>query len=260
MTEQLIALRSSQRRNQDFAFGFHSQFAAAVRTFLQSILIYPLLGLFVRLEIEGQGQIEGLDGPCIIIGNHTSHLDSLVALRALPRRLRGHCAVAAAADYWFNRPLLGFFVHSLFNAFPMVRSGFARASLEQAVNWIEGGGALLLFPEGTRSLNGEIQPFRKGIGWLVVTTGAPVIPLYISGAHALLPKGQWRIQPGTVKVKIGAPVMYARDASIVQVTRDLQAKVQALGGKNDGVVCNETTFSAGTRACGTLARRASGES
>ena len=70
-------------------------------------------------------------------------------------------------------------------------------------------GNLILYPEGTRSCNGEIQTFKKGAGLFAVDLGVPVVPAYIEGAHSILAKGKFMPRLGTVTVSFGEPIMFA---------------------------------------------------
>jgi 1-acyl-sn-glycerol-3-phosphate acyltransferase len=68
------------------------------------------------------------------------------------------------------------------------------------------GGVIIMFPEGTRSPDGAMLPFKKGAFVLALKLGVPVIPVGLSGSRAVLPKGRWRVRPGTIRVRIGEPI------------------------------------------------------
>lgn len=71
---------------------------------------------------------------------------------------------------------------------------------------VERGTTLVMFPEGTRSVTGALQPFKKGAFVLAIQAGVPVVPVAILGSRAVMPKGSWRVRPGTVRVRIGEPL------------------------------------------------------
>ncbi|HZR99076.1 MAG TPA: lysophospholipid acyltransferase family protein [Chloroflexota bacterium] len=193
-----------------------------MRELLQRLL-FGLLRLVCRpLRIEGVERLRGLEPPFLLVANHASHLDTLLILMALPPGLRRRMAVAAAADYWFARPLLGGLAALLVNAFPMARRGCARAGLAACQALAEAGWALLVFPEGTRSPDGRPQPFKPGAGRLAVELGLPVVPVALVGSHACLPRGARWPRPGAAAVVFGAPLRFpanlSRDAATLHIT------------------------------------------
>jgi 1-acyl-sn-glycerol-3-phosphate acyltransferase len=203
--------------------------ARAVRAALGVVLVRPVLRLIARPRVEGAEHLAQLPGPVLLCGNHASHLDAPLVEAALPGRMRRHTAVAAAADYFFDRTrLLGALTALLFAAFPFGRHGSVRASLERVASRLDQGWNVILFPEGTRSVSGEIRPFLDGIGLLATDFGARVVPCCIEGAHALLPKGRARPRRGRVTVRFGPLVEIPAGASIADATRAVEAAVRAL--------------------------------
>jgi 1-acyl-sn-glycerol-3-phosphate acyltransferase len=114
--------------------------------------------------------------------------------------------VAAAADYWFKRPLLGNIVSLFLNTFPFSRTGGAQAQLNASSRLLKSGWNLVLFPEGSRSPDGRIQDFKPGVGHLANETGTPVVPMHIRGAYQIMPRGQKLPLPGPARVRIGRPM------------------------------------------------------
>jgi long-chain acyl-CoA synthetase len=180
------------------------------------------------LSVEGAAGLEGLEPPFVLAANHSSHLDTLMILAALPPRLRRRTAVAAAADYWFSQPLLGGLVRRLVNAFPMVRRGCARSSLAVCEALAADGWALLVFPEGSRSPDGSLQSFKPGVGGLAVELGLPVVPVALVGTHACLPRGARWPRRGAVAVRFGAPLGLARELSRHAATLRIAEAVRML--------------------------------
>ena len=197
------------------------------------IMQAPLFAGLDRLApatIEGRTVLDDLTGPVIFAANHTSHLDSPVLLRALPASWRQRVAVAAAADYFFTRPWRGRGAALLFNAFPFARSSGMRAALDQCAALLAGGWSLLLYPEGTRSPSGALGPFRPGVGLLAARQGVPVVPIHLAGLHAVLPKGGRRLRPGPVRVRFGAPLLFASGTRAQAATATIEAAVRDLAG------------------------------
>jgi len=203
-------------------------FARTARTLLQLALVDPLLALLCPTQVRGLQNLRGLSSPLLFSANHTSHLDTLVMLKALPRALRWRLSVAAAADYWFANPLLGNFSALLFNGFAMARQRSARPSMEHTVDLIDNGWSVLIFPEGTRSPSGEMQPFKPGVGLLAVELGVPVIPIHLHGLHAILPKGSKVPRRGPANVTIGAPLHFPPGFGHAQAAQHLEREIHRL--------------------------------
>ena len=201
------------------------------RAVLQIALLAPLIRLFFRLDTASQPRLPDERGPVILAANHSSHLDSLVVLAALPARQRARVAVAAGADYFFTRRWLGALVGLLLNAFPFARQGGAMSGLRVCRQLADEGWWLLLFPEGTRSLDGRIGCFRQGVGHLATEIGATVVPARIDGAHRLWPKGGRWPRPGRVRVRFGQPLRFDSGTSARAATAAIEAAVRALEGE-----------------------------
>jgi long-chain acyl-CoA synthetase len=202
--------------------------ARAVRTLLHWTLVNPLLALLCPTQVRGLENLDDLSDPVLFSANHTSHLDTLVVLKVLPRRYRWRLSVAAATDYWFTNPLLGNLTALLLNSFPMSRYGNVRSSMEHTVDLIDRGWSVLIYPEGTRSLSGEMQPFKPGVGLLAVELGVPVVPIHLHGLYAILPKGSRVPRRGLVKVTVGAPLCFPPGMDHAQVAQQLEREIRRL--------------------------------
>ena len=214
----------------------------------RSLLAYPIrwtirsgLDLLTTsyLRVEGKG-IENVPrvGPFILAPNHTSHLDTL----AITRALRGKRAfkVAGAADYFFRNRLTSWLFGHVFDVIPFDRQAGGMDGLVSCIHTLQSrkarGNGLVFYPEGTRALDGRLQPFGVGVGVVAVETGAPVIPVWIAGAFALLPKGQGLPRPGKLRVTFGKPVWPGavpdsgnRYAAYLETTRRIERAVKELG-------------------------------
>ncbi len=201
--------------------------ARATRTILQGAT-FALLRRFTPTTIMGVEHLDAVEGPVLFVANHNSHLDSVVLLSALPTRLRRRVAVAAAADYFFARPLLGSAVALLLNAFPFSRTTAVRPTLEHCAALLDTRWSILLYPEGTRSITGEIGEFKAGVGLLAVELEVPVVPIYLDGLQSILPKGRTLPRPGRVSVTFGRPVSVNGPSSYGDVALQLERAVRAL--------------------------------
>lgn len=168
----------------------------------------------------------------ILIANHTSHLDTICLLAALPSDQRNRCYSAAAEDYFYTHIFKEQVARLLANTFPFRRHEDAQRSLEACARILERGDSLIFFPEGTRSKTGELQRFRKGIGLLVQGKSYPVIPTYLRGTYEALAKGKFRPRKAAIHLHIGSPEYFGGaqpgEASAIEITNRLQARVEAL--------------------------------
>jgi 1-acyl-sn-glycerol-3-phosphate acyltransferase len=168
----------------------------------------------------------------ILVANHTSHLDTICLLAALPPAQRNRCYSAAAEDYFYTHIFKEQVARLLANTFPFRRHEDAHRSLEACARILERGDSLIFFPEGTRSRTGELQRFRKGIGLLVQGKPYPVIPTYLEGTYEALAKGRFRPQSAEIRLHIGSPEYFEGaqpgEASAIEIANRLQARVEAL--------------------------------
>lgn len=199
---------------------------------LAAIVIRSWLRLYHRLEVIGAENLPA-DQSFVIVCNHTSHLDTLCILSALPLRKLHRAFPAAAQDYFFiSIPRLAL-AAVVVNALPFGRRGNIRHSLELCRSLLENpGNILILFPEGTRTRTGEMEEFKPGIGLLAAGTQIPIIPCYLSGAFEAWPKGKIIPRPRKLRLRIGEPKIYAhlppgKDGAL-QVSADLQKAVASL--------------------------------
>lgn len=181
--------------------------ARVVRDGVQRGVMRPLVWTQTRPQVYGADLLEGVAGPVIVVANHASHLDAPLILGALPAHLSRRMAVGAAADYFFDARWRATLTALVFNAFPVERSGSRRQKL-LAPQLIRDGWSVLMFPEGTRSQDGWMRPFRLGAAQLACQHGVPAVPVAIRGAFAAMPRGQnWpRAGRPRIAVHIGRPL------------------------------------------------------
>ena len=144
-------------------------------------------------------------GGCIVVANHGSHADTAALLAALPPSAAP--VFAAAADYWFDVPVRRFLITTLAAGLPVRRTTGSTytALLDAARPALAAGRAVVVFPEGTRSHNGEVADFRSGALHLARDCNVPVVPVALLGTREVLPKNG-KYQPGPMEVRIGDPV------------------------------------------------------
>ena len=171
-------------------------------------LVFAFVRLYFRPQVTGREHLP-TQGAFILAANHASHIDTAVLFSTLPPQLRQRVVAAAARDYFFEHgDLRQGVARMLFNAIPVDRDAAAGEDpLRHAVRALREGYGLLIYPEGTRSPDGTIGPFRRGIGRLVAAfPGIPVIPAHLGAAAQALPKGATLPRPYTIHVQFGAPL------------------------------------------------------
>jgi 1-acyl-sn-glycerol-3-phosphate acyltransferase len=144
------------------------------------------------------------EGPVILASNHLSFVDSIVIPLAVPRRVR----FLAKAEYFEGtgprgRAVALFF--RLIDAVPVRRENRrdSMASLETALQVLRDGSAFGIYPEGTRSRDGRLYRGRTGVGWLALASGAPVVPVAVTGTDRVQPVGSRSLRVHPVRVRFG---------------------------------------------------------
>ena len=135
----------------------------------------------------------------LVIANHASHLDAGLIRTVLGEQGQKLTALAAR-DYFFDTPLKRAYFENFTDLIPMDRHGSLRESLRLAGEALRQGFNLLIFPEGTRSKSGELLEFKPTLGYLALTYGVDVLPIYLAGTYEALPKG--RLFPKSKKLGV----------------------------------------------------------
>jgi 1-acyl-sn-glycerol-3-phosphate acyltransferase len=191
------------------------------------------VGRYCRpFRVEGRQRLRGVKSPAVIIVNHTSHFDTVVALHVLPEQIRSKTAIAAAADRFYRRSKRGWWFSLFYNAFPIERRGGGAATLAYPLALLERGWSVLIYPEGTRSTTGEMAAFHHGVSLLALQARVPVIPVYTQGLPAVMPKGQRTPRPAPVRVRVGAPIWLTDVASVPEGTTRLEQAMHALASEH----------------------------
>jgi 1-acyl-sn-glycerol-3-phosphate acyltransferase len=165
------------------------------------------------IRTEGREHLPA-DGAVILASNHLSFIDSVVIRLAAPRRV----TFLAKAEYFTGRGLRGRLVRWFFTAVgsvpvPRGEHRAAQAALDTAREVLAGGNVFGIYPEGTRSLDGRLYRGRTGVGWLALSSGAPVVPVALDGTDRLQPVGKRIPRPQRVTVRFGRPLTFAGDAA-----------------------------------------------
>ena len=162
---------------------------------------------YFNLEVQGTEHLP-LDRGYLIVANHVSHLDGPAIIAAHGKHLKSVYSLAAK-DYFFDRYWKNGFYQYLFNMIPFDRKGKFVDCLKICQTILEQGNCILFFPEGTRSITGEMQPMKLGLGLLVMRLKVPIVPVYISGTYQALPKGMRLPKKCAIKVSFGVPLEFS---------------------------------------------------
>ncbi len=172
--------------------------------------VRTILKCWNRLEICG---LENLPAqpPFVIVANHSSHLDTVVLASALSARWRDQVSPLAAGDYFFATPPLAGFSAVILNALPVWRNrrGGQRHELGDLRGRLINQQAIyIVFPEGSRSRDGQLHEFKSGFATLVAGTAIPVLPCRLSGSFAAMPPEARAVRPRKIVLQIGAPMTF----------------------------------------------------
>jgi len=180
--------------------------------FIFSNLAKIIARVFFRMRVVGrENMVE--DGPLILAVNHASFFDPPLA---------GICS-RRAVYYLARKTLMKWpFFGRLFpdmNVIPVERDGNDMSALREVIKKVKEGNGIVLFPEGTRSKDGQLQPARAGIGFVIAKTGAPVLPMRIFGSYDAFPKGAKRLRFTKITVVIGKPILFSPEV-LANATRE----------------------------------------
>ncbi len=169
---------------------------------------------FLDTHYEGRSNIPAHTN-FIVAANHSSHLDMGLTKMALGEAGKD-MVVLAAADYFFDTKYKRAVMENFTNLVPMERTGSLRQSLRHASSFLNRGYNALIFPEGTRSLTGEMADFKPVIGYLALHARVGILPVYLHGTHDAMPKGSNVIKSRKVGARIGR---YLEIADLEEMTK-----------------------------------------
>jgi len=156
----------------------------------------------IDIDVAGLGRLDRTT-PCVFMSNHLSFLDAPLLVTVLDRPVR-----SIVKRFVFRIPVLGLGMRFA-GYVPVDREGLGqgRKRIALAVRLIrEKGYSFLVYPEGLRSWNGRLQPFRRGGFFLALESGAPIVPVSVRGTYELMPRTTWRIRRGRVRIIFHEPV------------------------------------------------------
>lgn len=189
-------------------FTHHYDLTSRVIRFIWSLILKNwFYTMYIRLNVVG-GDFDDLykkHKKLIIISNHASHLDATSIAASIPRKHWMDLYIAAAKDYFFSNPLFTFFSQHCLGAIPIDRKDRKGEAVNLIISLLKDLDRmwLVIFPEGTRSKDGKVHEFKRGISIFAEKTKTPILFLYIDGNLRLWPKGAIFAKPGKLTVHIG---------------------------------------------------------
>jgi 1-acyl-sn-glycerol-3-phosphate acyltransferase len=148
------------------------------------------------------------EAPFFLIANHASHFDTFVLFSAFPVSKVNHIRSIAAKDYFFSNTVFRIIAHIMSNMIPVSRRKMDFSSLSMIKRYLSKKNIIIVYPEGSRTRTGEINPFKAGIGYVILNTCKKVVPAYIDGTYEVL--NCYNIIPRRSKVSVyfGEPILF----------------------------------------------------
>jgi long-chain acyl-CoA synthetase len=214
-----------------------------IRLALYYLVVWPFTRFMARPQFSGQANLRDSSPPVVFICNHVSMVDHALVLLAVPGKIRRRLAIAMDGELlreWryptpktkLNTRLRNLIKYVLvvlfFNVFSMPQKSGFRRSFAFAGELMDRGYSILIFPEGVRAEQEQMNPFRPGTGLLIAKLDAPVVPLRIDGLWKLKEANKHFAKAGEIKLIIGQPVQYSTDEAPEEIVHDLECKVRGL--------------------------------
>jgi 1-acyl-sn-glycerol-3-phosphate acyltransferase len=156
----------------------------------------------VRVRAEGLDKID-LNKPYLIAANHSSYMDTPVILAYIRLQFR-----FLAKEELFKIPFLGTHLKTAGHV-PVPREdprAAVKTMTQAAENIREKNISMLIFPEGGRTRDGDLQSFKEGVAYIAIKAGVPIVPVGITGTRAVIPMGSGVVKPGKVTLRVGDPI------------------------------------------------------
>lgn len=184
-------------------------------------IVYKLLFCF---EVRGAENIPA-EGGVVIAANHMSHLDPPLIGVCIKRR-----AVFMAKSSLFHVPVIGWFVRRF--SIPVDRDAARPSTIKEAVRRLKRGDLIVMFPEGRRSIEGDVGGGKRGIAMVAAMSRAKIVPALIEGTERALPAGAGFPRPAKIRVTFGRPMEYeGRETSKgfqQRITEEIMERIRAL--------------------------------
>jgi len=197
------------------------------------VTVRLLATVLFRFRVSGAHHVPKTGG-VLIAANHTSYLDIPILGCGMPRRawFMGRMDLFSGPAAWLMRHM---------GWIPIRRERVDRTAFEEAIRRLKAGQAVVIYPEGSRSEDGRLQPGKPGVGIIVAATGSPVVPAYLGGTYDVLPPGSTWIRLRPIQVSYGVPVDFtalvkemdseAKKKELYQrISQEIMGRIAELGG------------------------------
>jgi long-chain acyl-CoA synthetase len=247
LEDLLQSERGTQRRPHDSGFHYPRWALRWPTTWLRLashyLLARPAVFLLGWPRVTGRENLRGVRGPLLVISNHVADVDVGFIQAALPARVRHRLATATGGEalerlrspgperVWFKRiydRLQWTLGVALLNLFPLPRGSGFRKSFAYAGEAVDRGYSVLVFPEGKHTEDGNLRPFRTGVGLLANNLRIPILPMRMDGLFEIKNVGKKFAAPGKIQVRIGKPMQFAPECDPEEITRALKKAVEDL--------------------------------
>ena len=203
-----------------------------IRFVVYHLFFLPLTLLMCRVRTIGVERFAKVKPPVLFISNHVTDVDAALILSALPWRWRYRMAIAMAGETlreWRMKAKVKYALGAaLFNVFSLPRQSGFRQSFAYAGEAVDRGFSILIFPEGTETTDGKLQPFKAGIGLLASELNVPVVPVRLRGLFEVKQRKQRFVKPRTVSITFGDPIQLSRNQTPAEITRTLEHTLKSL--------------------------------
>lgn len=201
--------------------GIHA--ASRSELFFYAICRVIVVGLSHLVFIGGVIGKENIpkSGAFIVAPIHRSYIDWFISARVSRRRLR----YLVKGEVW--RVKLAGWLLEMLGAFPVQRGAADRDALKRALEVLNAGEPLVVFPEGTRGFGSEVPQIREGAAYLALKAGVPIIPVGMAGVERAMPRGSIWIRPARVVVSVGKPIMTAVNREVEEGSRRIPRSLTA---------------------------------
>jgi len=203
---------------------------------IQRFIIKNLLRIYIRLTVKGKENVPS-QGSVLVAANHCSYLDPPLLGLGFPRQI-----TYLAKEELFSIPFLGWWLKSV-GSYPVARGKGDIRVLKAALRLLKEDKTLLIFPEGTRSSDGQLQTLENGLAWLALKTGVAVLPVYTADTFRLYPRSARFPKPGLVRFLVGDPIIPVldKDADFSEQVNCLTAQIESALKSLEAKVKNSAT-------------------
>jgi long-chain acyl-CoA synthetase len=241
-----LAAVGSEPRGRRYIYPHWPWFAPVrwIRSAFLEAIIRPLVWFLANPRVIASAELSGrVPEPILIVTNHITAYDGPLVQYALPGRMRRRIVVAMSGEmlddfrhfrnsengrFSLFGPAAYYLVTALFNVFPLPRLRDFQRSFAHAGEALDRGFDVLVFPEGARSVSGQLARFRPGVGLLVKQSGAAVLPVAIRGVGELKARGRGWFRSGVIELRVGTLIRFEPDITEADITDRLHADVERL--------------------------------